>query len=59
MSPIFPNARSSACARTEQVFRRMTSASSSRATTAYPWAASMPRISSESRSFIWQPYVWR
>ncbi len=55
MSPIFPNARSSACARTEQVFRRMTSASSSRATTAYPWAESIPRISSESRSFIWQP----
>src|SRR5919198_828157 len=49
--------RSSAFSRIEQVLKRMRSASSRVAASAYPRVWSMPFIRSESCSFIWQPKV--
>ena len=52
------NTRSCAFSRTEQVLKRMTSASSGRSASASPSeAASTSAIRSESYSFIWQPNV--
>ena len=47
----------SGLARTEQVLRRITDASSTLAAGAYPWASSMIAICAESSSFIWHPHV--
>ena len=54
-SPAFESARSSACSRTEQVLKRMTSASSFRSVVVYPWESIRERMRSLSRTFIWQP----
>ena len=49
--------RLSADSRIEQVLKRITSASSRAAASSYPSEASIPRIRSESCTFIWQPKV--
>ena len=52
------NTFSCAFSRTEQVLKRITSASSGAAASSYPSAAaSTSAILSESYSFIWQPNV--
>ncbi len=59
MRPRSENTFSWAFSRTEQVLKRMTSASSTLSQGSMPCVAlSTSTILSESHSFIWQPYVF-
>ena len=57
--PISPIAFNSACSRTEHVLTTIASAQSGESANSQPRSAKSAAIWSESRSFIWQPYVLR